>query len=194
MTDKGSINQRAGAGASRRPGRSALRRHSSALRHGRALRANHTGGLTMDIRGHLRDRHRRRFRPCAANRAMLAERARRSRSSTSTMNGRVTSPKRIGGLALHLRRDIADEACPRLPPPRTSTYGPHPRVCAGVGPAKRIVGRDGPMPLADFARVIEVNLIGHSIAMRLVAADMPRSAAGRRRARRHHLHRVRRRL
>ena len=26
--------------------------------------------------------------------------------------------------------------------------------CAGIGPAKRIVGRDGPMPLADFERVI----------------------------------------
>src|SRR5262245_64376387 len=30
--------------------------------------------------------------------------------------------------------------------------------CAGVGPAKRIVGRDGPMPLSDFERVININL------------------------------------
>jgi NAD(P)-dependent dehydrogenase (short-subunit alcohol dehydrogenase family) len=44
--------------------------------------------------------------------------------------------------------------------------------CAGIGPAKRIVGRDGPMPLADFARVIQVNLIGTFNAMRLAAADM----------------------
>jgi len=44
--------------------------------------------------------------------------------------------------------------------------------CAGVGPAKRIVGRDGPMPLADFARVIAINLIGTFNAMRLAAADM----------------------
>jgi NAD(P)-dependent dehydrogenase (short-subunit alcohol dehydrogenase family) len=44
--------------------------------------------------------------------------------------------------------------------------------CAGVGPAKRIVGRDGPMPLADFERVIRVNLIGTFNAMRLAAADM----------------------
>jgi NAD(P)-dependent dehydrogenase (short-subunit alcohol dehydrogenase family) len=41
-----------------------------------------------------------------------------------------------------------------------------------VGPAKRIVGRDGPMPLADFARVIDINLIGTFNMMRLVAADM----------------------
>jgi len=44
--------------------------------------------------------------------------------------------------------------------------------CAGVGPAKRIVGRDGPMPLDDFARVININLIGTFNLMRLAAADM----------------------
>jgi NAD(P)-dependent dehydrogenase (short-subunit alcohol dehydrogenase family) len=32
--------------------------------------------------------------------------------------------------------------------------------CAGVGTAGRIVGRDGPLPLDAFRRVIEVNLIG----------------------------------
>jgi NAD(P)-dependent dehydrogenase (short-subunit alcohol dehydrogenase family) len=44
--------------------------------------------------------------------------------------------------------------------------------CAGIGPAKRIVGREGPMPLADFERVIRVNLIGTFNMMRLAAADM----------------------
>jgi NAD(P)-dependent dehydrogenase (short-subunit alcohol dehydrogenase family) len=44
--------------------------------------------------------------------------------------------------------------------------------CAGVGPAKRIVGRDGPMPLADYERVIRINLIGTFNMMRLVAAAM----------------------
>ena len=44
--------------------------------------------------------------------------------------------------------------------------------CAGVGPAKRIVGRDGPMPLEDFERVIRVNLIGTFNMMRLAAAAM----------------------
>jgi NAD(P)-dependent dehydrogenase (short-subunit alcohol dehydrogenase family) len=44
--------------------------------------------------------------------------------------------------------------------------------CAGVGPAKRIVGRDGPMPLADFARVVEINLVGTFNVMRLTAAAM----------------------
>jgi len=45
-------------------------------------------------------------------------------------------------------------------------------TCAGIGPARRIVGRDGPQPLDDFAKVINVNLIGTFNAMRLAAADM----------------------
>lgn len=44
--------------------------------------------------------------------------------------------------------------------------------CAGVAPAKRIVGRDGPMPLEDFKRVIDINLVGSFNMMRLVAADL----------------------
>ncbi|HKA79306.1 MAG TPA: SDR family NAD(P)-dependent oxidoreductase [Xanthobacteraceae bacterium] len=44
--------------------------------------------------------------------------------------------------------------------------------CAGIGPAKRIVGRDGPMPLPEFERVIKINLIGTFNMMRLAAADM----------------------
>jgi NAD(P)-dependent dehydrogenase (short-subunit alcohol dehydrogenase family) len=44
--------------------------------------------------------------------------------------------------------------------------------CAGIGPAKRIVGRDGPMPLEDYERVIRVNLIGTFNMLRLVAAAM----------------------
>lgn len=44
--------------------------------------------------------------------------------------------------------------------------------CAGIAPAKRIVGREGPMPLAEFSRVIDVNLIGTFNVMRLAAADM----------------------
>ena len=44
--------------------------------------------------------------------------------------------------------------------------------CAGVGTAGRIVGRDGPLPLEAFRRVIEVNLIGSFNVMRLAAAEM----------------------
>jgi len=44
--------------------------------------------------------------------------------------------------------------------------------CAGIGGSKRLVGKDGPMPLEHFARVVNVNLVGSFNMMRLAAADM----------------------
>jgi NAD(P)-dependent dehydrogenase (short-subunit alcohol dehydrogenase family) len=43
--------------------------------------------------------------------------------------------------------------------------------CAGVAHGARIVGRNGPMPLDAFAKVVQVNLIGTFNLMRLMAAD-----------------------
>ncbi|KTD62831.1 SDR family NAD(P)-dependent oxidoreductase [Legionella shakespearei] len=50
-----------------------------------------------------------------------------------------------------------------------------PRVCincAGIAPAKRIVGKEGAMPLAAFKQVIDVNLIGTFNVMRVAAHAM----------------------
>ena len=44
--------------------------------------------------------------------------------------------------------------------------------CAGIGTAGRIVGRDGPLKLEAFERVIRVNLIGTFNMLRLAAAEM----------------------
>ena len=45
--------------------------------------------------------------------------------------------------------------------------------CAGIGGAKRLVGKDGTaMPLGDFSRIINVNLIGTFNMIRLAAAEM----------------------
>jgi len=44
--------------------------------------------------------------------------------------------------------------------------------CAGIGVAKRVVGRDAPHPLGDFEKVIKVNLIGSFNMLRLATADM----------------------
>ena len=44
--------------------------------------------------------------------------------------------------------------------------------CAGIAPAKRIVGRDGAMPLEAFEQVIRANLIGSFNLLRLAAAEM----------------------
>lgn len=79
----------------------------------------------------------------------------------------------IGGLATAC--DVADarstetalaEAASKLGPVRILVN------CAGIGRAKRIVGKDGPMPLDEFSRVIQVNLIGSFNTMRLAAAAM----------------------
>jgi len=44
--------------------------------------------------------------------------------------------------------------------------------CAGIAPAARTVGRQGPQPLADFERVLRVNLLGTFNVVRLAAAAM----------------------
>ena len=44
--------------------------------------------------------------------------------------------------------------------------------CAGIGVARRVVGRDGPHPLADFERVIKINLIGSFNMLRLATTAM----------------------
>jgi len=71
--------------------------------------------------------------------------------------------------------DVADSASAEAAVKKaTDAHGPA-RIlvnCAGIGPAKRIVGRDGPMPLADYERVIRTNLIGTFNMLRLAAAAM----------------------
>ena len=44
--------------------------------------------------------------------------------------------------------------------------------CAGIGPAGRVLSKNGPMPLADFEHVVRVNLIGSFNMMRLAASRM----------------------
>jgi NAD(P)-dependent dehydrogenase (short-subunit alcohol dehydrogenase family) len=44
--------------------------------------------------------------------------------------------------------------------------------CAGIGVAKRVIGKEGPMPFADFDRVIQVNLNGTFNMIRLATSAM----------------------
>jgi NAD(P)-dependent dehydrogenase (short-subunit alcohol dehydrogenase family) len=44
--------------------------------------------------------------------------------------------------------------------------------CAGIAPASRVVGREGPMALEAFERVVRINLIGTFNMIRLVGAEM----------------------
>ncbi|WP_197325281.1 3-hydroxyacyl-CoA dehydrogenase [Ralstonia solanacearum] len=55
--------------------------------------------------------------------------------------------------------------------------------CAGIAPASRTVGKTGPHPLDQFARVININLIGTFNMIRLAATAMaanPPNAGGER--------------
>lgn len=45
-------------------------------------------------------------------------------------------------------------------------------TCAGIGTPGRVIGRKGPLPLASFRQVIEVNLIGTFNVLRLAAERM----------------------
>ncbi|MEW9582085.1 3-hydroxyacyl-CoA dehydrogenase [Paraburkholderia sp. DGU8] len=47
--------------------------------------------------------------------------------------------------------------------------------CAGVAPATKTVGKDGPHPLDSFARTISINLIGTFNMIRLAAAAMSKN-------------------
>ncbi len=78
----------------------------------------------------------------------------------------------IGGVAVQC--NVTDEASMQAAIEQAAAaHGPA-RILmqiAGIGSAKRVVGKDGnAAPLADFARVINVNLIGTYNAARLFAA------------------------
>ncbi|KAB2878129.1 MAG: SDR family NAD(P)-dependent oxidoreductase, partial [Pseudorhodoplanes sp.] len=83
---------------------------------------------------------------------------------------------KLGGMAAAC--DVADEASAQSALKKVREALGVARVlvsCAGIGPARRILGRDGPMPLSDYRRVIEINLIGTFNMMRLAAADMSKA-------------------
>jgi NAD(P)-dependent dehydrogenase (short-subunit alcohol dehydrogenase family) len=93
------------------------------------------------------------------------------------LNARLaeTLAREIGGIAVTC--DVSDAVSGEAAiVAAAKAHGPA-RVlvnCAGIGVAKRVVGREGPHVLADFDRVIRVNLIGSFNMLRLAAAEMSR--------------------
>ena len=74
----------------------------------------------------------------------------------------VTSGEQVGGALAEVRRRLG---------------GVNVLVnCAGIGTPARTFGKQGPAKLEDFTRVVNVNLIGHFNAIRLVAAIMAQNA------------------
>jgi NAD(P)-dependent dehydrogenase (short-subunit alcohol dehydrogenase family) len=79
---------------------------------------------------------------------------------------------RIGGVAVV--GDVAEEAPVARAVDEAAKLGPLRLAvaCAGIAPASRVAGRNGPHDLDLFARVVRVNLIGTFNLLRLAAARM----------------------
>jgi NAD(P)-dependent dehydrogenase (short-subunit alcohol dehydrogenase family) len=88
-------------------------------------------------------------------------------------NSAVAVANTVGGLGIGCNVADAEAVAVALNESRAA-HGPCAIAvnCAGIAPARRIVGADGPMPLEDFQQVIQVNLIGTFNVMRLAAAEM----------------------
>ncbi|MCO4880109.1 SDR family NAD(P)-dependent oxidoreductase [Paraburkholderia caribensis] len=50
--------------------------------------------------------------------------------------------------------------------------------CAGVAPAEKVLGRNGPHSLEAFARTVQINLIGTFNVLRLAADEIARNESG----------------
>jgi len=86
--------------------------------------------------------------------------------------------KEIGGLGLEC--DIASAASGEAAVAAATKAHGAARILvnvAGILIPGRILGKDGPLPLEKFAKVIEVNLIGTFNMMRLAAAEMAKLPA-----------------
>jgi len=73
--------------------------------------------------------------------------------------------------------DVTDEAQVRAAVAEAEKAAPL-RVavsCAGIGTPGRVLGRGGPLPLEQFARVVTVNLVGTFNVIRLAAEAMVRT-------------------
>jgi NAD(P)-dependent dehydrogenase (short-subunit alcohol dehydrogenase family) len=109
----------------------------------------------------------------AATAEMLAEAGAKVAIVDVNDEGARTVANKIAGLAIHCDVTDADRTAKAIAA-ANDKHGIARIVinCAGIGPAKRIVGRDGPMPLEEFTRVVAINLIGTFNVMRLTGAAM----------------------
>lgn len=89
------------------------------------------------------------------------------------LDGARSVAQELGALALQCDIASADSTELAIATARAA-HGPA-RIlvnCAGILSPGRILGKDGPLPLDAFRRVVEVNLIGAFNLLRLAAADM----------------------
>jgi NAD(P)-dependent dehydrogenase (short-subunit alcohol dehydrogenase family) len=81
----------------------------------------------------------------------------------------------LGAKVSFVPADVTDEAQVQAAVDAAAGLGPLAVVvnCAGIGNAVRVVAKDGtPFPLAEFKKVIEINLVGTFNVIRLAGARM----------------------
>ncbi|MER2552554.1 MAG: 3-hydroxyacyl-CoA dehydrogenase [Thauera sp.] len=86
----------------------------------------------------------------------------------------------LGARAVFGRTNVADEADAKAAVElAVSRFGSLQGLvnCAGIGNAGKVLGKDGPQPLAEFARSIQINLVGTFNMIRLAAAAMSQGTA-----------------
>jgi NAD(P)-dependent dehydrogenase (short-subunit alcohol dehydrogenase family) len=127
----------------------------------------------MDVRGHAAIVTGGGSGLGAATAIRLATAGARVAVLDVNMEAAMAVAARTGGIAIACDVSDPDSASAALAKARGAHGAARILVnCAGIGTAKRILGRDGPMPLGDFERTIRVNLIGSFNMMRLASADM----------------------
>ena len=126
----------------------------------------------MDIKGHAAIVTGGGSGLGAATAVMLASAGAKVALLDVNMDAAQAHAKTIGGIAV--KCDVSDAASADAAVKEANAKLGTARIllnCAGVGTPKRIVGRDGPMPLGDYEKVIRINLIGTFNLLRLFAAD-----------------------
>src|SRR3954464_10211431 len=114
------------------------------------------------------------FRPGLAPARKLAEAGARVALLDLPRSDGEQAAKEFDGAAVFTPADVTDEDEVRDALDLAAELGPIRVVvnCAGIGNAIRTVGKNGTFRLADFRRVVEVNLIGSFNVLRLGAERM----------------------
>ncbi len=90
----------------------------------------------------------------------------------------VAVAERLGANCLFQKVNVADEASVQAAIDATMAKFGAIHICcnyAGIGVAAKTLGKNGPLPLADFDKVLKINLLGTFNVLRLAAEQMTKN-------------------